>query len=197
MPDLANIKAGLDDVLDYVNSANLTGAKKAQVIQSYLSENKISVADAAAALGLTLSEFTLMLGSLEDAASPLSPPVRPLDLIEVRTGITTPASNVATINQGETMTVSDQDIKQFIDDILNGPGNDQQKAQRIIEAMRQYKVTSQRIAAATGYSLSDISQFLALASPSVVSPGVTTTTTGGAPALLPLALAVAAFYLLG
>jgi hypothetical protein len=162
------------------------------VIQSYLSENKISVADAAAALGLTLSEFTLMLGSLEDAASPLAPPVRPLDLVKVRTGITTPASNVATINQGETMTVSDQDIKQFIDDVLNGPGTDKQKAQAIIAAMRQYNVSVQRIVQATGYTLSEVNQYLALAT-STPTPTLTPVTASN---VLPLALGAGALILL-
>lgn len=124
-------------------------------------------------------------------AGATKPPLAPGD---VKTGITTPAIEKKTVTIMTTSaTVSDADIKQFIDDTLNGPGTDKQKAQAIIAAMRQYNVSVQRIVQATGYTLSQVNQYLALAT-STPTPTPTPVTASN---VLPLALAAVAFYLLG
>lgn len=54
-------------------------------------------------------------------------------------------------------------IKTYIDTVLKGPGSDAQKATIFASWIASNNLTNQQIAAATGYTIKDITDYLALA----------------------------------
>lgn len=64
-------------------------------------------------------------------------------------------------------------IKTYIDTVLKGPGTDAQKAAIFKSWIASNNLTNQQIAAATGYTINDITGYLALA-PSQGQQGIGT-----------------------
>lgn len=118
----------------------------------------------------------------------------PLSPSEIRSGYTTPALGAAPA-------VTNAEIKAFVDQVLAATGSDALKAAKIREAMAQYRVSPERVAAATGYTVQQVYDYLGLQIPNkaspIVRPTVTQPASQGAGNLLPLALAAGAFFLLG
>lgn len=79
-------------------------------------------------------------------------------------------------------------IKTYIETVLKGPGTDAQKAAIFKSWIASNNLTYQQIAAATGYTINDITGYLALA-PSQGQQGLGTG--------LLLGLAALAYFLLG
>lgn len=148
------------DIANYIsnvlNTVGLTDEQKAAQIADAAEQYGVSVQDISRSTGYSVAEVTdyLSLATPQpQATTPVEsvPPPQP------------PTSIVDNYLYYEPNVISDKDIADYVSNVLNTVGiTDQEKATQIANAANQYNVSIQDISRATGYSITEVTDYLNL-----------------------------------